>query len=286
MDLLITDMCADLTKEFCEQNHVLVMPMTYSVNGTDYVHSFAKESPVAFYTAVRSGALPKTSQINTQEFLDYFTPLLEAGNDLIYLSFSSGLSGTYNSSRLAVEELRQRFPERRIDTVDTLAASMGQGLYVYYAVQKRDSGAAHEELVAYLEQIRQHINHWFTVDDLHYLRRGGRISAATAIVGSMLSIKPVLHCDENGKLVAVGKTKGRRRSLIALVEKLREQGQEIDGQMIFISHGDCLEDAYFVRDLVAKDYPRCTFRINFIGPVIGAHSGPGTLALFFRGKHR
>ena len=286
MSLLVTDMCCDLSKEFCERNHVLVMPMVYNLNGTDYVHSFAKESPVAFYTAVRNGAMPKTSQINTNEFIDFFTPLLEQGNDIIYLAFSSGLSGTYNSSRIAVEELRAKFPERKIDTVDTLAASMGEGLYVYYAVCKRDSGASHEELVEYLESIKQHINHWFTVDDLHHLRRGGRVSATTAIVGSMLSIKPVLHCDENGKLTAVSKAKGRKRSLIGLVEKLREQGIDVNGQKIFISHGDCLEDALFVRDLILKDYPQCTFEINFIGPVIGAHSGPGTVALFFYGSKR
>ena len=216
----------------------------------------------------------------------FFTPFLEQGEDILYLAFSSGLSGTYQSACIAAEELKKRFSERTVAVVDSLAASMGLGLMAYYASCRIKEGMNLAETVSWLESNKLKVNHWFTVDDLHFLRRGGRVTGAAAFVGSLLSIKPVLHTDDEGKLIPMEKTRGRAKALRGLAEKLEQQGENINGQTIFISHGDCLEDAEHVRGLIAEKYPDCKFRMNYIGPVIGSHSGPGTVAVFFMGVKR
>lgn len=283
---LITDMCCDLTREMCDEYGILAIPMSYTIDGKDFLHILDDGNPHEFYQALRNGSISKTSQINSVDFIEFFTPYLEQGDDILYLAFSSGLSGTYQSACIAAEELRKKFPERTLEIVDSQAASMGLGLMAYYASCRLKEGMDLAETVQWLENNKLKINHWFTVDDLHFLRRGGRVTGAAAFVGSLLSIKPVLHTDDNGKLIPMEKTRGRAKALRGLVDKIDQQGENVNGQTIFISHGDCLEDAEHVRALIAEKYPDCKFKINYIGPVIGSHSGPGTVAVFFVGTRR
>lgn len=214
------------------------------------------------------------------------TPFLDAGQDVLVLAFSSGLSTTYQSSVIAVEELREQYPDRKIYTVDTLAASLGQGLLVWHAAQLRTQGKTIEEVRDWVEENKLHLCHWFTVDDLNHLKRGGRVSAATALLGTMLSIKPVLHVDDEGHLINMSKARGRAASLKALVDKMEETAIDPAGQTIFISHGDCEGDARKVAGMVKERFGVEVAVIGTIGPVIGAHSGPGTMALFFLGEKR
>ena len=220
------------------------------------------------------------------QYTDALEPLLQAGKDVLILAFSSGLSTTYNSSRIAVEELSEKYPERKIYTVDTLCASLGQGLLVYLAVKEREKGRSIQEVRDWVEENKLHMCHQFTVDDLHFLKRGGRISATTAVVGSMLQIKPVLHVDNEGHLINIAKARGRQASLKALVDKMEKTAIDPANQVVFISHGDCLEDAQTVEKLVKERFGVKEVYINYVGPVIGAHSGPGTLALFYVGSER
>ena len=234
----------------------------------------------------RAGEMATTAAVNVADYTSVLEPLLEQGKDVLVLAFSSGLSATYQSSVIAVEELRARFPERKIFTVDTLCASLGQGLLVYLAAKKQQAGASIEEVRDWAEENKLHLCHWFTVDDLHFLKRGGRISAATAVLGSMLHIKPVLHVDDEGHLINMGKARGRGASLTALVDHMEETAIDPASQVVFISHGDCLADAEKVAGDVKKRLGVKEVVINHVGPVIGAHSGPGTLALFFLGSRR
>lgn len=286
MTRIFTDMCSDLPQVLADHLDITVLPMSYTLQGKDHVLSYEHNDPKAFYATVRQGDMPKTSQINAEQFIETFTPVLQAGDDILYLAFSSALSGTYNSARLAAEQLQVDFPQRTLCVIDTKCASLGQGLLVFHAANKLATGASLEEVRNYVYSLIPRLNHWFTVDDLYHLHRGGRVSKTAAVLGSLLSLKPVLHVDDEGRLIPVSKTKGRKKSLLTMVEKLEEQGLDINGQDIFISHGDALEDAFFVRDHILKKYPNCRFTIDYIGPVIGAHSGPGTIALFFLGSKR
>ena len=240
----------------------------------------------AFYQLLRQGQVATTSAINVAQYTDALEPLLQAGKDVLVLAFSSGLSTTYNSSRIAVEELSEKYPERKIYTVDTLCASLGQGLLVYLAVKEQKKGRSIEEVRDWVEENKLHLCHQFTVDDLHFLKRGGRISATTAVVGSMLQIKPVLHVDNEGHLINIAKARGRQASLKALVDKMEKTAIDPANQVVFISHGDCLEDAHTVEKMVKERFGVKEVYINYVGPVIGAHSGPGTLALFYVGSER
>jgi DegV family protein with EDD domain len=239
-----------------------------------------------FYKLVRGGQMSTTGQVTVQRFTDIFEPLLNEGYDLLYIAFSSGLSGTYSSSCVAVEELAAKHPERKIYTVDSLAASMGEGLLVYHAVMQKRAGLSIDELKAWVEENRSHLCHWFTVDDLNHLKKGGRVSPAAALFGTMLGIKPVLHVDDEGHLIPMEKVRGRKQSLDALVRHMTETVVNPENQVIFISHGDCLEDAQYVANEVRSKMKVKDVFINFVGPVIGAHSGPGTVALFFLGTHK
>ena len=238
------------------------------------------------YAGLRAGEAASTAAANPQQWEEALEPVLASGEDALILAFSSGLSTTYQSACIAADEMKERFPERKILVVDSLCASLGQGLLAYYAARKRDEGLGLEELKAWLEDNKLHLCHWFTVNDLMYLKRGGRINAATAIMGTMLSIKPILHVDNEGHLVSVGKARGQKASIAALADKAAELGKGYDNSLMFISHGDCLEDAQALAELVKE---RCGVKevyINYVGAVIGSHSGPGTLALFFLGQHR
>lgn len=286
--IIFTDSGADLSLKLIKNLKVEVIPLKFTLQGNsfnDYPDG-REMSPHDFYDAVRSGEMPTTAQINTSEFIEHFEPYLKQGSDILYLSFSSGLSGTYNAARIAALDLTEKYPERKIVVVDTLAASMGEGLLIYYAAQKRLAGASLQEVAAFVEDNRNQLCHWFTVDDLNHLKRGGRISAAAALFGSMLGIKPVLHVDDAGHLIPMAKVRGRRASLDALILHMEQTVIKPEEQVIFISHGDCLKDAEYVADQIRKRWKVRDIIINYIGPVIGAHSGPGTVALFFFGSHK
>ena len=213
-------------------------------------------------------------------------PHLQAGRDILYLGFSSALSGTYNAGAVAARQLSEKYPDRRLYAVDTLSASMGQGLLVYLTVQQKRAGATIEQARDYAEAQKLHLCHWFTVDDLNHLHRGGRVSATSAVLGTVLNIKPVLHMDDEGRLIFMEKVRGRRNSIKRLLDKMRETAIEPDKQIVFMSHGDCLEDAEYLAGRIREEWNVQDVVINYVGPVIGAHSGPGTLALFFLGTQR
>jgi DegV family protein with EDD domain len=258
------------------------------LNGKSY-HNTPDESELTardFYQQVRDGAMPTTSQVNVEAFTTAIEPLLQAEQDVLYIGFSSGLSGTYNSGRLAAQELADHYPNRKIIAVDTLAASMGEGLLVYHACKLRDAGKTIDEVAAWLEENKLHMAHWFTVDDLYHLKRGGRVSGAAAFFGTMLNIKPVLHVDDAGHLIPMEKVRGRKTSLDALVDHMKQTAINPGEQVIFISHGDCLTDAQYVAEQVRTRFGTKKVYLNNVGPVIGAHSGPGTMALFFLATNR
>ena len=284
--VIVTDSSADLPASLVRELGVEVLPLSFTVQGKTY-HNYPDDremDPKVFYKMLRDGEMATTSAVNVAEYTNMLEPFLQAGKDVLVLAFSSGLSTTYQSSVIAVNELSEQYPDRKIYTVDTLCASLGQGLLVWHAVQEQKKGKSIEEVRDWVEENKLHLCHWFTVDDLHFLKRGGRISAATAVVGTMLSIKPVLHVDDEGHLISMGKARGRGASLTALVDHMEKTVTDVD--TVFISHGDCLADAEKVAADVKKRFGTKDVVINNVGPVIGAHSGPGTLALFFLGTKR
>lgn len=286
--VIITDSSADLSAQMAQQAGVEVLPLSFNIQGRTY-HNYPDNremDPALFYDMLRAGELATTAAVNVGEYVQAMESFLEQGRDVLVLAFSSGLSGTYNASRLAVEELQEKYPQRKIYTVDTLCASLGQGLLVWLAAQQRKEGKSIEEVRDWAEANKLSLCHQFTVDDLHFLKRGGRISATTAVVGSMLQIKPVLHVDDEGHLINIGKARGRHASLKALVDKMEKTVTEEGKKTVFISHGDCLKDAETVAEMVRQRFGTQDIRINYVGPVIGAHSGPGTLALFYLGTQR
>ena len=285
---IVTDSTTDLTPELIQELDVQVIPLCYMMGGKTYhnIPGGGEMTDKEFYAKLRAGSMSTTTQVNSEEFLHVFTPLLEAGQDVLYIAFSSGLSGTYQSAVLAREELKQRFPDRRLEVFNSLCASMGEGLLVYHAAKLRQAGKSLDEVLAWLKGNVLNLCHWFTVDDLNHLKRGGRVSTATALVGTMLGIKPVLHVDDEGHLIPVSKVRGRKQSLDALVRRMEDTVLDPGNQMVFISHGDCLEDAQYVERQIREKLGVQQVKLGFIGPVIGAHSGPGTVALFFLGKER
>lgn len=284
--VIMTDSSADLDAALAAELEVDVMSLTVSIDNGEYVPG-DKLDIKEFYNKLREGSMATTSAINLDTALTAMEKHLAEGKDIIYIAFSSGLSSTAQTGKLAADELSEKYPDRKIFVVDTLAASLGQGLLVYYAAQLRNEGKTIEELRDYLEANKLNLCHWFTVDDLHFLKRGGRVSAATAVVGTMLSIKPVLHVDNEGHLINVAKARGRKPSIQALAAKIGETASvDPSEQTIFISHGDCIDDANYLADIIREKYNPKKIVIGYVGPVIGAHSGPGTLALFFLGKER
>ena len=286
--VILTDSSADLSADMAQKLNVEVLPLGFVLDNQTYRNypDNREMDPHIFYERLRAGDVATTNAVNVAQYVEALEPLLQAGKDVLVLAFSSGLSTTYNSSRLAVEELSAKYPQRKLYTVDTLCASLGQGLLVWYAARERDRGHSIEETRDWIKEHRLNICHQFTVDDLHFLKRGGRISAATAVVGTMLQIKPVLHVDDEGHLINIGKARGRQASLKALVDKMEQTALDSGSLTVFISHGDCLEDAQTVADMVKKRFGVEEVYINYVGPVIGAHSGPGTVALFYAGTER
>ncbi len=286
--VIVTDSSCDLGQEMVEKLGVQVLPLSFTIQGRTLQDTPDRRdmSSKEFYRLIREGEMGTTSAVNMQQYVDYLTPILQGGTDVLILAFSSGLSSTCQAAEMAAGELRERFPERKIEVVDTLSASLGQGLFVWHAVAKKNAGATLEEVKTWAEDYRFHQCHWFTVDDLMHLKRGGRVSAATAVMGTMLQIKPVMHMDDAGHLINVSKARGRKASLDALVAKAGELGTDLSDQTIFISHADCLDDARYVGDQMKAKYGVKEVYYNFIGPVIGAHTGCGCVALFFTGEKR
>lgn len=286
--VIVTDSSADLSATQVAELGVEVLPLSFTIQGKTYHnHPDDREmDPKLFYKMLREGEMCTTAAVNVSEFNDILDPILAAGKDVLLLAFSSGLSATYQSARLSVEEMREKYPDRKVFAVDTLCASLGEGLFVHTAVQLQRAGGSIESVRDWAEENKLRLCHWFTVDDLHFLKRGGRVSAATAVVGSMLHIKPVLHVDDEGHLINMSKTRGRAAALSALVDRIAETGTDLEQNAVFISHGDCLEDAQKVGNEIKARLGTKTVVYNNIGPVIGAHAGPGTVALFFWGAKR
>ena len=282
--VLVTDSACDLPPETLKGWRVELIRMPYLFTD-DQKEMLDHDQPIGeFYGQMRAGRVAKTSGINQKTFEETFTALLEKGSDVLYLAFSGGLSNTCAVGKSVVEALSERYPDRKIRMVDSRSASTGEGLFVCQAVKNRDRGMSLEENLADLEEKVPHVCHWFTVDDLVYLKRGGRISATTAMMGSALGVKPVLHIDEEGHLIKMFQVHGRKKSLKKMAEML---GETIDRETpIFISHADCREDAEWLADLLKEKYDRKVDLITYIGPIIGAHAGPGTVALFFMGSAR
>ena len=285
--VITTDNNSDLPESYYAEHNVGCTYLSYSMDGQNY--SNENFLPVEeFYDKMRKGSMPTTAQVNPEAAKALMEPYLKEGKDILHIAFSSGLSGSYNSARIAGEELMEKYPDRKIIVLDSLAASLGQGMIVYLAQQQKEEGKSIDEVAQWVKDHRLNVVHAFTVDDLNHLYRGGRVSKTTAVVGGVLNIKPVLHVDNEGKLIPVGKVRGRKKSLLALVDMMDQKlGSYKDScDTIFVSHGDCIEDAQFVIDKIKEKYPIKTVLVNYVGATIGAHSGPGTVALFFLGDER
>lgn len=285
---IMTDSTANLTGEMIRNYHLHVLSLSFVVDGKEY-KGYEKGKTIdlePFYAMMREKKDIKTSLANSEDAYRMGKTILKQGIDLLYLGFSSGLSSTFQAVSVAFEELREEYPQRQVLAVDSLSAALGEGLFVKYVVDMRENGASIEEAYSWALRHRLNICHEFTVDDLFFLKRGGRISAATAVLGTALSVKPVLHVDDEGHLIPVGKTRGRKKSLDALVERMKKNAIEPEKQEVYISHGDCLEDAEYVAAKVRESMGVKKIFIHVLDPVIGAHSGPGTVALFYYGEHR
>jgi len=281
---IITDSCCDFTQEQLQQLNISCANLTVLYNGENHQNFSDPAAVKAFYDEMRGGTMATTAAVNPDGWAEVMKPALEAGQDVLVLAFSSGLSTTYQTAVIAAKELREEYPERRIFVVDTLCAALGQGLLVRYACKKRDEGMPIEELDAWLEEHKLNLCHWVTVDDLGPLKRGGRISATTAIVGTMLNVKPIIHVDNDGHLINCAKVRGRKAAMEYLVKKFSETCTDFD--TVFIAHGDCPEDAKALEAMLREKHDIKEITTGYVGPVIGAHTGPGVLVVFFMGTHR
>ncbi|MEA5051679.1 MAG: DegV family protein [Oscillospiraceae bacterium] len=286
--VIYTDSTTDLSPALVEKAGLQVIPMEFTVDGKTYRNypDCREMGAHEFYDKVRAGSMPTTSLVNAGQYAAIFEPELKAGRDVLFICFSSGLSGSFNCAKLAAAELGEKYPRRKIIALDSLAASMGEGLLVYLAAMEKQKGKSIDEVAQWVTDNRLHLAHWFTVDDLDHLRRGGRVSAAAAFFGGMLNIKPVMHVDDEGHLIPVSKVRGRMASIDAMVAEMEKTAIDPQAQTVFISHGDSPEDVQTLADKVRdRLHPKEIF-INPIGPIIGAHSGPGTLAIFFLATQR
>jgi len=281
---IITDSSCDLSLQQAKNLGIAMVQLSVEVNGATYAND-QLDYPV-FYQWMRDGASAKTFAANPEQWAAEMKKVLDQGKDVLVLAFSSGLSNTCQAANIAAEELRADYPECRIVVMDTLCASLGEGMIVYFCAKMCQQGKSLDEVIAYAEKNLPKLAHWFTVDDLVYLKRGGRISATTAVVGSLLNIKPVMHVDDAGKLVSVSKARGRKASIEAMIASMKRSAINPSEQEVFISHGDCLKDAEYLAQRVKEEFSVKAVHIGYVGAVIGSHSGPGTLALFFYGTER
>ncbi len=285
---LFTDSTSDLTQEFVDMLDITVVPTEFTLDGQTYLdYADARDmSRESFWQLLRAKKMPKTAVINPDRFYQYFEPALKDGFDILHIVFSTGLAGTRQNALLAAEELKEKYPDQEIRVVDSLSASHGEGLLVYYAAQKKNAGASLDEVAASVEQMRGQVCVWFTVDDLQHLKRGGRVTATTAAVGGVLNIKPIMHIDAEGKLVAVDKVRGRKTALETLLTKFQETAIDPTGQIVFLVHADCLDDANWMAQELRTRFGVPEVFVNYIGPVIGTHAGPGALGVCFRGSEK
>lgn len=279
---IITDSSANLTDDLISKFNIKIVSLSFFVDDEEYMSYKENEKTdiSKFYKMMRSGKVIKTSLVNESKFRESFEKYLKEGKDILYIGMSSGISGTYNASVLAANSLKEKYPDRNIVVIDSLSVSLGQGLLVYYAANMKESGCSIDEIKNWLLLNRLKMQHKFTVDDLMFLKRGGRISATVAVVGSMLNIKPLLKVNDSGALVTEGKARGRKKSLDFLFDSL-ENAYDLENQVLGITHGDCIEDVNYLVDKIKLKYNNKNIIINYVDPVVGAHSGPGTLALFF-----
>lgn len=275
----------DLPREWVEERNVPVIPLRYTIDGQTYTDMYGL-SGKEFFQKLREGKMSVTSQVNPDEAREAFEPFLKEGKDILHLGFSSGLSGTYNSMRIAGEELSEEYPDAKIIVIDTLCACLGEGLLLYKVLKLKEAGKSIDEIAQWVEENKLHICHNVTVDDLNHLHRGGRVSKATAVLGTMVQIKPIIHMDNEGKLQVIAKERGRKKSLNKIVDMAVEQSKGWDNDMVMITHGDCIDDAEYVAGLVREKMGVSQILINNIGTVIGSHTGPGVVAVFCMGNQR
>ena len=281
--VITADSTVDLPKAFLEEKQVPVVSLSYIIDGATYRDGEGLTSK-EFYDKIREGAMPTTSQVNPEQARDLFEPILKGGTDILHIAFTSGLSGTYNSCRIAAEELSEEYPDRKIVVVDSLCAASGGGMLLYKAIELKEQGKSFDEIVTWVEENKLHVCHDVTVDDLFHLHRGGRVSKASAVVGTIIKIKPIIHVNDEGKLIVIGKERGRRKALQTLVERMEEKSQGFENDIVMITHGDALEDAEYVKGLIQDKFGITNIMINPLGTVIGSHTGPGVIALFYMGN--
>lgn len=285
--IIFTDSCCDLPISFVEENNIQVMHLRVNIKGEDIPDDLGVSiNNKDFYNLIRQGEMPTTSQVNVNTFEENFRKYIKEGYSIIYIGFSAALSGCVNSARIAKENIEHEISDADITIIDTKSASLGLGLIVYTAVNMLKAGKEKSDIVNWIEDNKLKVNHWFTVDDLFHLKRGGRVSSTVAAVGTILSIKPIMHVDDEGRLIPASKTKGRKKSIKVLKEILVDKIVNPEEQTIFISHGDCIEDAEHLKELILNEVKVKNVIINSVGPVIGSHTGPGILALFFMGSNR
>ena len=283
--IIVTDSTVDLPESMLEEQGIPVLQLNYVLDGKTYEDRKGL-SGKEFFDKLREGSMPTTSQVNPEQAREFFESFVKEGKDILCIGFSSGLSGTYNSERIAAEELSEEYPDAKIIVIDSLCASMGQGLLLMKALKKQREGMTLEELAQWLEENKLHICHNVTVDDLNHLYRGGRISKTTAVLGTLVQIKPIIHMNDEGKLIVIGKERGRKKALNTIVDMMGKQMEGYENDLVMVTHGDCLEDAEYVKSQIQNKYGIQDVVINGIGTVIGTHTGPGVVAVFCMGEKR
>lgn len=281
--VITTDSTVDLPKDFLAEKQVPVLCLSYMIDGVTY-EDMGDLSCKEFMDKIREGAMPTTSQVNPEQAKQMFEPLIKEGKEILHIAFTSGLSGTYNSERIAAEELLEEYPDAKIVVIDSLCASMGQGLLLYKALELKEAGKTLDEVAEWVEANKLNVCHTVAIDDLYHLHRGGRVSKASAVLGSVIGIKPILQIDENGKLVVISKERGRKKSLVSLINRMESQMQGFENDIAMIVHGDCEEDAEFLKKQMKERFGIDNVIINGIGAVIGSHTGPGVISVFFMGE--
>lgn len=281
--IISADSTVDLSYEFLCDKNVPIVSLSYIIDGATYKDGEGLTSK-EFYDKIREGAMPTTSQVNPEQARELFEPIVKEGKDIIHIAFTSGLSGTYNSCRIAAEELCEEYPDRKIVVIDSLCAASGGGLLLYKALELKEQGKTMDEIVTWVEENKLHVCHDVTVDDLFHLHRGGRVSKTSAVLGTIIKIKPIIHVNDEGKLIVIGKERGRKKALQTLVERMEKQSQGYENNLVMITHGDALEDAEYVKGLIEERFGIKNIMINPLGTVIGSHTGPGVIAIFYMGN--
>ena len=280
--VIVTDSTTDLPKSFYEEKNIPVISLSYIMDGVTY-EDMNGLSGKEFFDKIRAGSMPTTSQINPEQAKAALEPLVKEGKDILYIGFTSGLSGSHNSVRMAAEELCEENQGSKIITIDSLCASMGEGLLLYKAIELKEQGKALEEIAEWVENNKLNVCHDVTIDDLHHLHRGGRVSKTSAVVGSIIKIKPMIHVNEEGKLIVIGKERGRKKAMTSLVDRMEEKSKGFENDVAMIVHGDVEEDAEFLKKEIQERFGIQNIIINGIGSVIGSHTGPGVIAIFYMG---